>query len=80
MMHKQKGRREENMTYTYSKLKGRIIELYGTQRNFAKKLGISQNSLSKKLTCKTEFSQKDIIKWSNLLGINKDEYGEYFFE
>ncbi len=68
------------MTYTYSKLKGRIIELYGTQRNFAKKLGISQNSLSKKLTCKTEFSQKDIIKWSNLLGINKDEYGEYFFE
>ncbi len=68
------------MTYTYSKLKGRIIELYGTQRNFAKKLGISQNSLSKKLTCKMEFSQKDIIKWSNLLGINKDEYGEYFFE
>lgn len=67
------------MTYTYSKLKGRIIELYGTQRAFAKKLGISQNSLSKKLTCKTEFSQKDIIKWSALLGISKDEYGEYFF-
>lgn len=67
------------MPYTYSKLKGRITELYGTQGNFAKKVGISKNSMSKKLTCKTEFSQKDIIQWSVLLNLNKDEYGEYFF-
>lgn len=67
------------MTCTYNKLKGRITELYGTQGNFAKKVGISQNSMSKKLTCKTEFSQKDIILWSALLNLNKDEYGEYFF-
>ena len=45
------------MPYTYNKLKGRITELYGTQGNFAKKVGISKNSMSKKLTCKTEFSQ-----------------------
>lgn len=67
------------MPYTYSKLKGRITELYGTQGNFAKRVGISPNSMSKKLTCKTEFSQKDIIQWSILLNLNKDEYGEYFF-
>lgn len=67
------------MPYTYNKLKGRIIELYGTQRNFAKKVGISKNSMSKKLTCKTEFSQKDIKQWSILLNVKKDEYGEYFF-
>ena len=67
------------MPYTYNKLKGRITELYGTQGNFAKKVGISKNSRSKKLTCKTEFSRKDIIQWSILLNLNKDEYGEYFF-
>lgn len=67
------------MPYTYRKLKGRIAELYGTQGNFAKKVGISRNSMSKKLTCKTEFSQKDIILWAFLLNVNKDEYGDYFF-
>lgn len=44
------------MYYSYNKLKGRITERYGTQTSFAKKLGISKNSMSKKLTCKTEFS------------------------
>ena len=67
------------MPYKYKKLRGRITELYGTQGNFAKKVGISKNSMSKKLTCKTEFSQKDIIQWSALLNLNKEEYGEYFF-
>lgn len=65
--------------YSYSKLKGRIVERYGTQANFARRLGISKNSMSKKLTCKTEFSQSDIIKWAELLGIEKGEYEEYFF-
>ncbi|MDE7131320.1 MAG: DUF739 family protein [Lachnospiraceae bacterium] len=65
--------------YSYNKLKGRIVELYGTQVNFAKKLGISKNSISKKLTGKTEFSQSDIEKWAVLLDIERGEYEEYFF-
>lgn len=67
------------MTYTYNKLRGRIIEMYGTQSRFAEELGISQNSVSKKMNCQTEFSQDDIIQWSILLNVKKDEYGEYFF-
>ena len=67
------------MTYTYNKLRGRIVEMYGTQGKFAEKLGISKNSVSKKMNCKTEFSQEDIIRWSMLLNVKKDEYGEYFF-
>lgn len=67
------------MPYTYNKLRGRIVELYGTQGNFARKIGVSENSISKKLTCKTEFSQKEIMQWSILLNVEKDEYGEYFF-
>jgi transcriptional regulator with XRE-family HTH domain len=67
------------MTYTYNKLRGRIVEMYGTQGKFAEKLGISKNSVSKKMNCQTEFSQEDIIRWSMLLNVKKDEYGEYFF-
>jgi Helix-turn-helix. len=66
------------MPYTYNKLRGRIVELYGTQGNFAQKLGVSKNSVSRKMNCQTEFSQADIIKWSILLNVHKDEYGEYF--
>lgn len=60
------------MPYTYNKLKGRITELYGTQGNFAKKVGISKNSMLKKLTSKTEFSKKDIIQWFILLNLYKE--------
>lgn len=67
------------MHYTYNKLRGRIIEKYGTQGKFAEKLGVSKNSVSKKMNCQTEFSQEDIIQWSMMLNIQKDEYGEYFF-
>ncbi|MCI8370915.1 MAG: DUF739 family protein [Lachnospiraceae bacterium] len=67
------------MTYTYNKLRGRIVEMYGNQDAFAEKLGISRNSVSKKMNCKTGFSQSDIVKWSLLLNVKVDEYGEYFF-
>lgn len=67
------------MRYSYDKLRGRIIERYGSQERFAEVLGISTNSLSKKMTGKTGFSQKDIVAWSHLLEIDKSEYSEYFF-
>lgn len=67
------------MSYSYNKLKGRIVEQYGTQGNLAKKIGISKNSMSKKLTGKTEFSQSDIEQWAELLNIERKDYGEYFF-
>lgn len=67
------------MPYKYDKLRGRIVEKYGTQGKFAEILGISKNSMSKKMNCETGFSQEDIIVWSKLLGIEKDDYGTYFF-
>lgn len=67
------------MPYTYNKLRGRIIEMYGSQDKFADKLGQSKNAVSKKMNCKTGFSQADIVKWSLLLNVRADEYGEYFF-
>lgn len=57
---------------------GRIIEKYESQEEFAKVIGISSNSMSKKMNGKTGFSQKDIVNWSDSLGISKSDYGEYF--
>lgn len=67
------------MPYQYKKLKGRIVEKYDSHKNFAKALGKSTNSVSRKLRCKTGFSQKDICEWSALLDIAEGEYNEYFF-
>lgn len=67
------------MRYAYKKLKGRITEVFGSQKELSRVLGISENSVSKKLTGKTEFSQSDVEQWSELLEIRKNEYGEFFF-
>ena len=67
------------MPYKYSKLRGKIIEKYGSQEKFAKEIGISRVSMSKKLNGKAGFSQKDIQEWSKLLCIDCSEYGTYFF-
>ncbi len=65
--------------YEYRKLIGRIIEKYGTRKAFAEKLGISENSMSLKLNGKTGFSQDEMNRWSDLLGIDVSEIGDYFF-
>lgn len=67
------------MPYRYQKLRGRIVEKYGTNKAFAEKLGLSENSLSKKLKGKTGISQRDIRVWSELLDIDPAEYALYFF-
>lgn len=67
------------MPYTYSKLRGRIVEKYGNQETFAKSVNVSKVSVSKKLNGLTGFSQMDIESWAGALGIPKEEYPEYFF-
>lgn len=64
---------------TYAKLKGRIIEKFGSQKRFAEYIGLSQTSLSRKMNCETGFSQEDIIKWAKILEIDRSDYGTYFF-
>lgn len=69
----------EKQEYKYNKLRGRIVEKYGSQKEFSKAFGISENAFSLKMNCKTEFSQSDMDKIATMLGISLDEYGEYFF-
>ncbi len=65
--------------YSYNKLRGRIIERYGSQQKFADILGISSTSMSKKMQCRTGFSQEDIEQWAKLLDIDRADFSEYFF-
>lgn len=67
------------MAFSYAKLRGRIIEKYGSQGNFAEAFGISENSLSLKMNNKSRFTSDDIIKITSMLDISKNEVGEYFF-
>lgn len=67
------------MSFTYRKLRGRIVEKYGTATEFADKIGLSKTSLSLKLTGKTGFSKDDIEKWCDALDIDYADIGQYFF-
>lgn len=67
------------MSFNYRKLRGRIREFYGTQDEFAKVLGISSTSLSKKLNNRTGFTQSEIDQSLQALKIAACDITEYFF-
>lgn len=67
------------MNFNYSKLRGKIREIFNTQGDFAKAMGMSTTSLSVKLNNNVEFSQKEIEKAVELLKIDKEEIPVYFF-
>ncbi|NBA57037.1 DUF739 family protein [Enterococcus hirae] len=68
------------MSFDYSKLTGKIIELYKTQHNFSIAIGLSERSLSLKLNNKVRWKDTDIKKACELLGIDDADVGEYFFK
>ena len=65
--------------FKYSKLKGRIIERYGTQKAFAEAMGMNVATLNAKLNSKATWTLEEIEKACSLLGIPKNEINEYFF-
>ena len=69
------------MKFDYSKLLGRIIEKFGSQRNFAKALGRAENTISKKLNNQMTITTDDIKEWTKpeLLDIEQCKIGVYFF-
>ena len=67
------------MDYKYAKLKGRIVEKFGTQGKFAEALGVIPLTVSRKLNGEAGFSRDDMLIWAELLGIKKSEIPAYFF-
>lgn len=68
------------MSFDYSTLSGRIVQMYGTQYNFASVLGISERSLSLKLNSKVFWKNSEIVKVCKLLEIRNEEIPKYFFK
>lgn len=67
------------MTYDYSKLNGKIVEVYNTRYRFAEAMGWSNHTMSCKLNNKVPWRQADIEKALGLLFIDRKEVGDYFF-
>jgi hypothetical protein len=63
----------------YRKLKGRIKEVYNTNSNFARALGLDPATLSYKLNNKSEWSSGEIARACDLLNIPLVEAHLYFF-
>ena len=67
------------MEFNYSKLRGKIKEVFGTQDKFAKALGISGTTLSLKLNNISEFTQKEMAASMLLLHEPAHSVDKYFF-
>lgn len=67
------------MAFDYSKLRGKIKEKYATQNAFAKQLGISCVSLSAKLNNRVQFTQLEMEKCCELLGISREFIPIFFY-
>lgn len=67
------------MKMDYSRLRGKIKEVFGTEGKFAKALGISPTALSAKLNNVVQFTQAQMNKACELLGIPLDQLPVYFF-
>lgn len=70
----------ENIVFDFSKLRGRIKEIYGTQSAFAIAMLMNEATLSNKLNGNVEFSSKEIVRACLLLCIDMEkELKQYFF-
>ena len=65
--------------FSYTDLKGRIDDMYGSQRNFSKVVNLSETSVSSKLNSKSAFTDREIVYWCRLLKIELHEVNRYFF-
>ncbi len=70
---------DKEIEFDFSKLRGRIKEIYGTQTAFALAMLMNEATLSNKLNNNVEFSPKEIIRACFLLCIDLKEVDIYFF-
>lgn len=67
------------MEFDYSYLRGFITENFGTNKEFARFLGISENTLSLRLHNKIEFSTSEIKLLMNEFDLTGDDIVNFFF-
>lgn len=67
------------MAFDYNKLRGRIIEIFGTQSKFATAMRWSERTLSLKMNGNRPWKQTDICKAIELLKLSQKDIPIYFF-
>ena len=67
------------MAFNYNKLRGIIVEIYGSQFEFAKAMKWSDKSLSLKLNGKVPWKQTDIMTAIQILRLSESDIQDYFF-
>ena len=63
----------------YAKLRGRIVEMYGTHNALAKEIGMNPSVLSSKLNGRYDWTRKEIVNICSALEIPLDRAYAYFF-
>ena len=63
----------------YPKVRGAILEKYGTQASFAEALGIHAATLNAKLCGRVDWTRQEVEKAGKLLGLTGEELYTYFF-
>ncbi|MBQ9328918.1 MAG: DUF739 family protein [Solobacterium sp.] len=64
----------------YRKLRGRIVEKFDTQKDFAKAINKDISLVNQTLNGKREIKQEEIEIWAGALDIPIEEIPAYFFE
>lgn len=75
-----RGGVELESRFDYSLLRQRMKAYRFSVSQLASKAGMDRSSLSLRLNNRREFTQEDILKISNVLEINHDDLGAYFFK
>lgn len=68
------------MDFDYSKLRGRIIEKFGSQSRFAVAMGWSERTMSLKITGKRSWKQTEMCLALSLLELSDEDISDYFFK
>lgn len=68
------------MAFKTNKLRGRIVEMYGTAARFSEAVGCTPDTVSRYLNGQTTLSQTSIDKWIKVLEIDDSEIADYFFD
>jgi len=69
----------ETSKFNNNKLRGRIVEKYGTISSFCEAIGMNRSVMSKKLNGRSALTRTDIAMICPALEIPNDEIAVYFF-
>lgn len=67
------------MSFDYQRLKGKIVEKYNKQSDFARAMQMSERTLSLKMNGKVAWKQTEIMKAIKLLDLKDSDIQPYFF-